>query len=393
MTQSNVEELTNKGNVLVIGNSGVGKSTLINAVLGEDMITTGFGSEGTTKELKLYENGELPFRLIDTVGFEPSFMKRHQAIHSIRKWTQQGASGKDVNRQINVIWFCVDGTAAKLFPETVDSLSQATRTWPHVPIIVVITKSYSTPDREKNIDMVQHAFSSQKHPKNLRQIIPVVAQLFTVNENAYAAPDGITELIDATHELLPEGYQAAQQDISQYKLYRRRAMSQSIVFGAAFSGANVGAVPLPLPDGLILAPIEIGEVKTISKIYGIDDDEDSREFLETIVTAGTVGLAAKTALSALKAIPGVNIGAAALNAIVAGSMVAALGEGAVYAFEQVYLGNKSIDDIDWLKTFLDSKLSNDFITTVQQTTSEASKNTSPQEVLTAIIHKLFASDK
>ena len=58
-----------KGNVLVIGNSGVGKSTLINAVLGEDRAVTGYGTEGTTKELAIYENRELPFRVIDSVGF------------------------------------------------------------------------------------------------------------------------------------------------------------------------------------------------------------------------------------------------------------------------------------------------------------------------------------
>lgn len=45
----------NKGNVLVIGNSGVGKSTLINAVLGEQVAKTSWGTEGTTKELKIYE--------------------------------------------------------------------------------------------------------------------------------------------------------------------------------------------------------------------------------------------------------------------------------------------------------------------------------------------------
>ena len=40
-----------KGNVLVLGNSGVGKSTLINAVIGDDIAKTSFGTRGTTEEL------------------------------------------------------------------------------------------------------------------------------------------------------------------------------------------------------------------------------------------------------------------------------------------------------------------------------------------------------
>ena len=65
-----------KGNILVIGDSGVGKSTLINAVLGEEKAETSFGNSGTTKELKVYENDILDFRVIDTVWFEPGFFKR-----------------------------------------------------------------------------------------------------------------------------------------------------------------------------------------------------------------------------------------------------------------------------------------------------------------------------
>lgn len=80
-----------RGNVLVIGNSGVGKSTLINAVLGEDVAMTGWGTEGTTKELKTYESSEIPFRVIDSVGFEPSLIKGYRAVNAVQKWSKDAA--------------------------------------------------------------------------------------------------------------------------------------------------------------------------------------------------------------------------------------------------------------------------------------------------------------
>lgn len=57
-----------KGNVLVLGNSGVGKSTLINAVIGDTVAKTSFGTRGTTSELAVYESPTVPFRVIDSIG-------------------------------------------------------------------------------------------------------------------------------------------------------------------------------------------------------------------------------------------------------------------------------------------------------------------------------------
>jgi GTP-binding protein EngB required for normal cell division len=142
-----------KGNVLVIGNSGVGKSTLINSVLGEDRAKTGFGTSGSTGELKIYQNDVVPFRLIDTVGFEPSWLKSRMAIKAVEKWSKKSVKEGNKDTQINVIWFCIEGTSSKLFPETINNLSKATKMWPSIPVIVVITKSYSVPDRIKNTEM------------------------------------------------------------------------------------------------------------------------------------------------------------------------------------------------------------------------------------------------
>ena len=382
------------GNVLVIGNSGVGKSTLINAVLGRNCAKTGFGITGTTTDLEIYGDETAPFRVIDTIGFEPTFLKESHAINAVRKWSKAAVKDGDSDRSIDVIWFCVDGTSRKLFPRAIQSLARATSLWNSVPIITVITKSYSVPERPENIEMVGKAFA--KHPKlekRVRRILPVVAATYTLNETAFAAPEGITELIEATNALLPEGIRAAESDVAAYQLGRKRALAHGLVAVATASGATVGAVPLPLADAAILVPVEVAEINAIAKIYGVKQNEISKRFLNSIVEAGTVSAAAHAALSALKAIPSLNVAASVLNAAIAGSFVAALGEAAIYAFDQIYLGNKSLEDIDWVKKLIETKLSQAFIDKATKALQELADGADPKAVAGTVLKLFFNKGK
>lgn len=380
------------GNVLVIGNSGTGKSTLINAVLGEDCAKTGGGTSGVTDKLEIYESKDpkVPFRIIDTIGFEPSFMKRRAAINAVRKWSKNAAKDGNADTDINVIWFCVEGTSRKLFPDAIKSLSRATELWKSVPVIVVITKSYSQPEREENIKMVREAFAHEKRfqGKDI-SVIPVVAQTYRLNDTAFAAPEGITELIDATNDLMPEGKKAAEKDVAEFKLKRKRAMAQGVIGVSTAAAVTVAAVPIPIPDAVILTPLELGEIKSLAAIYELKDDaEESDKFLNTIIEAGTVSVAAKAAISALKAIPGVNVAASVLNAVIAGSFVAAIGEGSNYAFEKVYTGEKTLKDLEWLKDYIESKLSGEFIAKVtkiiEEVATHAKDGNLPQLIATLL---------
>jgi uncharacterized protein (DUF697 family)/GTPase SAR1 family protein len=382
-----------KGNVLVIGNSGVGKSTLINAVLGDDAAETGWGTEGTTNSLKVYENDEVLFRIIDTVGFEPSFFKERAAINAVREWSKSRATNGIQGDEINAIWFCVEGTSSKLFPDAIDSLSKATSIWKSVPIIVVITKSYSVPDRQHNIEMVNTAFDKQKRcASRLKGIIPVVAETFALNDVSFAPPEGIGELIDETNAIMPEGIKAAEKDVASYVLQRKRHFAQGIVATAVASGVVVGAVPFPIPDAAILVPIETAEVTALATLYGINKGEDSRQFIDSILEVGTVSAVAKGAVVALKAIPAINLAASVLNAIIAGGIAGALGEGSVYAFEQVYLGEKSVTDVDWVKRIMEMALSSQSIDKTTEIIREVSSSSS-KDVKQLITDLLVAAFK
>lgn len=355
------QQPVHKGNVLVLGNSGVGKSTLINAVIGDDIAKTSFGTRGTTEELAIYGSPSVPFRVIDSIGFEPSPIKSLRAIHAVRKWSRLSAQEGNENSRINVIWFCVDGTAAKLFPETIRNFSNSIAMWKSVPIIAVITKSYSQADRTRNIEMVRQAFRGQRVERNLRAIVPVVAQTFVINETAFAPPEGIADLIDATMRAMPEGMQGGAYDLMQFKLTRKRVLAQGLIGASVAAGATVGAVPIPIADSLVLSPLELAELNGLARLYGIDKREDAKQFLDSIVQVGTASVVAHSAISAIKAIPGINIAASVLNAIVAASIIAALGEGAVLAFEQVYTGQRSVRDIGWVQHLMEEQFGEGFL--------------------------------
>ncbi|MCR4744248.1 MAG: 50S ribosome-binding GTPase [Lachnospiraceae bacterium] len=381
-----------KGNVLVIGNSGVGKSTLINAVLGWDAkkkAITGRGISGVTKDLEIYENNGISFRLIDTIGFEPGFFKERNAVNAVRKWSRNAAKDGREDSRINLIWFCVDGTSAKLFPKTIDSLMNATSIWKNVPIIVVITKSYSEPDREENKKMIRMAFASKKKYRDrLNDIIPVVAEPYIIKEGIYAAPEGITELIALTNNLMPEGFKAAEQDVINYNLIRKRALSQTVITVASLAGITVGGVSLPVADGVILAPTETLEIESIAKIWGIKKDKMHEELFNTILEVGTVGAAGKLIASGLKAVPGINIGAAVINAFIAGTVIFALGQGSSYIFEQIYTGKKSASDLDWVKSVIEKNITKSSMETLAEAIKNIPKNAGTREIL-EIIAKTF----
>ena len=214
--------------------------------------------------------------------------------------------------------------------------------------------------------MVHTAFAKQKISKNLKKVIPVVASIYRLNDTVFAPPEGITDLIDATNELMPEGIEMAKKDFDKYNLSRREALAHSLIGVATTSGVIVGAVPIPIADAAILAPLEAGLVNGIAIIYGIGKNEKSSQFINSIIEVGTVSAAAKAAISGLKAIPGLNIAASALNAIVAGVFVALIGKGSNFLFEQVYKGEKTLDDIDWAKKIMESKMSSELMDKVNK---------------------------
>lgn len=100
-------------------------------------------------------------------------------------------------------------------------------------------------------------------------------------------------------------------------------------------------------------------------------------------------MVAKAGFNALKVIPGVNLGASVLNGIVAGSIVAALGEVTIYVFEQLYLGKKNIYDVDWVEKVFEASFNAQFIETIKTIGEKVTDKTALQAIPKIIVDEFI----
>ena len=136
-------------NIILVGPSGVGKSTLIKSILDVD-VKTGFGATQTQK-IEYFESDKIPFiRLIDSRGIEKDITSGVTiTCQKIKDFIKTQIDTKDYDKFIHVIWYCWSGTRLEnseisLLKELSEQYSLET-----LPVIIVYTNSIFEEEIEK----------------------------------------------------------------------------------------------------------------------------------------------------------------------------------------------------------------------------------------------------
>ena len=375
--------MDSKANILVLGTSGAGKSTLINAVVGKEVARVGSGKHSTEK-MEAYEPEGLNFRLIDSRGFEYNFWNTRKTVKDMKSWVADGL--KDKKPRIHMLWFCVDATSKRFTGQTMKTLEEVKKEWKDVPIIVVLTKSFFIAEDEENIEMVKETF--RKRAKRTGMPVAIVPVLAQPPKGENILPRGIEDLVAITEKKLDAAVRDSELAVKKYDLKSKRLKAQALTLGAATSGVAVGAIPISFPDAAILTPIEATLISAIARVYKLDEKDDfTKKLISRIVESGTVGIVAKMALNQLKLIPGMaNLAADVLNAIVAGAIIAGIGEAATIIMEKAYLGEINKEDFEWINRVVEDQMGT-IVKKITKFTSEHMGSITIADILKAILSR------
>ena len=306
-------------NIIVAGRTGVGKTTLIGAIFGEEVGDTLMGRPRTRGRIWYpLSPGEADIlRLCDTEGLE---MERYkETLDGLKREIETRNASGDPFDHIHVAWLCIDEpslTVQQGEQELVKLLSRE-----GIPVIVVLTKAGMAPAFKAKVEeLIPEA----------RAVVRVRAAPIAMEGQSFQQM-GVGELMQATENAIPNAVEAAWH-VASRNLAAMIARGDVTVRRAAAAAGAAGATPIPIADAAGVFGIQVGMIIAISLTMGVKlKRSDLQAMAMTLI--GALGLTAGGRFLAgqfAKLIPG--LGTIAGSAIT-GSTAAAL----TYGLGRAYL--------------------------------------------------------
>ncbi|EFQ5900649.1 YcjF family protein [Salmonella enterica] len=337
------EQKKGKFNIILLGATGTGKSTLVNAVFGENIAKSGVGKPVTQHLEKITIPGK-GLVLWDTKGIEA---KDYQ--ETVSQLEKEISTSFDEASHVDDIphlgWLCIDSGSGRFEDRDFDLIKIFKVR--NIPIVVVFTKMLGN-DSYPFIDSVKENIKKSEYCDYINERYAKVNSVErSISDSLKIPVSGLDELLEISFKCLQEGREHAEQSLKAVKVLkaletfkkaqivkkglRLEAMKEGakkIVHVAAAAAGSVGATPIPGSDAPLIAAVQSAMIYKINAEFELDASDSKI----TSVVGGILGVTAiaqvgKTIVAnALKFIPGVgSIIGGAISATTAVALTEAVG--------------------------------------------------------------------
>lgn len=278
-------------NVLVLGYTGSGKTTLCQAIFGKDIVPDedlGKDAKPKTMDFKAYEDPNIC--VFDSRGMELG-QTLDGFLENLRGFMTARQDLSSVDDHIHLAWLTVQGCGGKLDPNgegyIFKHILDPKRT------ILVITKAEITKEYQKAA-LLKVATEEIGIPRE---------NIVFVGNCDEGTPTGVKELVERSIDLMPEAYREAFIQAQMVDAERKRqavldkkGKAMTIITGAGTAAAAACAVPLPMASGTVLLPIQFGVVASLAALYDVGTAEAMKKAAYPLV-ARVVGMWAASEVS------------------------------------------------------------------------------------------------
>jgi predicted GTPase len=292
--------------LMVVGRRGAGKSSLVNAIVGENVAAVGsvLAQTGTLRWYS-YATSRGELRLLDTRGLGDS--SRPEAANF------RGALGEieaalEREPPDSLLFLCKAKEVDSRIGEDVDNVVEIRRLVHRrhayeLPVVAVVTQvdeldpkrvepPYADPLKQRNIATAVAAVEAAVAQRGiaLTRVVPVSAYAeFCDGERVYDNYWNVDRLIEYLIDGLPQSAQLQLARLTRQRAVQER-LARRLTGAAATLSAAIGAAPLPLADIVPITGLQIGLITAIAYLAGREPSrQTAREFL--VAMGANVGAA------------------------------------------------------------------------------------------------------
>ncbi len=312
-------------NIAIFGRTGVGKSTLINAVFGSKVAKTGVGKP-VTEGMDYYQHPNGILGIFDSQGFEMGeagealIKKMGQIVHERRD--------KPLREQIHVVWYCLNANDRRFESGQVEFVKALADLGP--PVMMVFTQVEFGRDDIPHVQSEELAayVTSLDLPLSPRNAVYMTNAIEDADSRNPTPVHGLHELLDATFQVVPKAVAQALTAAQHLDKKRKEDASRNIVHAVTAAAAATAAIPIPLSDSAMIMPMQAVMMARVAVLWDMPVKFGTLTSLamSAFFAQGVTFVAKAAVRSLLSLIPGVNLAAGVIKSGVAGTMTYAVGE-------------------------------------------------------------------